>query len=48
MWCTDDAPSKHHFKKIMRHQRNHYRVYTSSGIKYLEQVSVDFRKAPCL
>lgn len=32
----------------MRHQRNHYRVYTSSGIKYLEQVSVDFRKAPCL
>ncbi len=32
----------------MRHQRNHYRVYTSGGIKYLEQVSVGFREAPCL
>jgi len=48
MWCTDDAPSTRHCEQIMRHQRNHYRVYTSSGIKYLEQVSVDFRSAPSM
>lgn len=45
--CPPSGPLQNLPMPIVRHQRNHYRVYRTGSIVYMDQVGVDFRPAPC-